>query len=659
MSARSTVPLDDLLAHREWVRSLAHALTRDENEGDDVAQETWLAALRTRPASTESTRGWLAAVARNAARRRHRTRTRSARRDAVAARPDRAPGADPAELAARAELHARVAAAVVALDEPYRTAVLLRHFEGLPVAQVAERLGVPLESARARLRRGRATLRARLERELGAAGGLASALLPLTRDVPVSAGVNAAAAGAGGILMTSKPVVAAIALVCVAVGAAWWLQRAPTDPVASAPETASVPPADVAEHSAADAPPAGEDPAPRRRVERGAPPAAQVEEVPPARPVVPVADLLDSRLDYEFAVDDVTLRRTLGLVAGRTQVPIVVDARLSEQLDSATMTLRLSPGVSARTLLHLIATMQGDAVAVEPQRVVLHGADATWEPDLPVVAIAPVVPDPGAPSVLRIHGHVRGADGLPVADARICVDGADAGRSDASGAYAVEVRQTKVRVTASVALRLAARAADLSGELGGDVEHDFVVGGPAGALDVLVRGGPDALPLSRARVNVSWERDSDGAASAGEVRLLTDDDGRAGADTLPPGALTIRISALSHAPETREVHVAVGATARLELTLRAVDLAERLREIRVTCRFEDSAPRQIITYLRTTTGVAIAAAPDCAARLMDVRVSLDLADATLERALTDLCAAAGDLEFDVARELVILRARRR
>jgi hypothetical protein len=39
---RSTVALEDLLVHREWVRRLAMRLTRDEHEADDVEQQTWM-----------------------------------------------------------------------------------------------------------------------------------------------------------------------------------------------------------------------------------------------------------------------------------------------------------------------------------------------------------------------------------------------------------------------------------------------------------------------------------------------------------------------------------------------------------------------------------------------------------------------------------------
>lgn len=44
-----------------------------------------------------------------------------------------------------------------------RTVVVLHHYIGLPVSEVAEAVGVPLETARSRLRRALATLRSALE----------------------------------------------------------------------------------------------------------------------------------------------------------------------------------------------------------------------------------------------------------------------------------------------------------------------------------------------------------------------------------------------------------------------------------------------------------------------------------------------------------------
>src|SRR5439155_5035549 len=103
-------------------------------------------------------------VVSNRARRSARTATRRERRESVASRGEATPSA--AQLAEIADTHRRVVQAVVELAEPYRETILLRYFEGLGVADVAARTGVPLDTARSRISRGLARLRERLEREL-------------------------------------------------------------------------------------------------------------------------------------------------------------------------------------------------------------------------------------------------------------------------------------------------------------------------------------------------------------------------------------------------------------------------------------------------------------------------------------------------------------
>src|SRR5207237_307525 len=60
-----------------------------------------------------------------------------------------------------------VVEAVLALDEPYRSVVILRWFEQLEARDIAERLNVPLETVRTQLKRAHELLRARLDRESG------------------------------------------------------------------------------------------------------------------------------------------------------------------------------------------------------------------------------------------------------------------------------------------------------------------------------------------------------------------------------------------------------------------------------------------------------------------------------------------------------------
>jgi len=154
----------------------------------------------------------------------------------------------------------RVARAVRTLDEPYRTAILLRYFEDLPPPAIAARLGAPLETVRTRLRRGLALLRERLDRDhRGDRRRWSLLLLPLARrPEPAAAGPALAAGAAGAILVTLKTK-AAVAAVLVLVAAGSTIRLAAPGPdadssrgdapgpvaaavgIASAPSSASAP----------------------------------------------------------------------------------------------------------------------------------------------------------------------------------------------------------------------------------------------------------------------------------------------------------------------------------------------------------------------------------------------------------------------------------
>ena len=165
--------IEDLLVHATWVRELARRLAANTGEADDLAQDTWVAALRTPPTCGENLRGWLTRVLQNFASRSRRTAARRGRREERAARPEAQPSV--AELHERAQVHREVVQAVLDLEEPYGSTVLLRYFEGLPPRIIAARQGVPVNTVRTRLSRGLATLRSRLEHTHGDGRGWASA----------------------------------------------------------------------------------------------------------------------------------------------------------------------------------------------------------------------------------------------------------------------------------------------------------------------------------------------------------------------------------------------------------------------------------------------------------------------------------------------------
>ena len=226
-----TVRVEELLAHREWVARISRALVADDARARDLEQDVWISVLRNPPRERpRSLRAWLGAVLRFRAVDALRSEGRRRRREEEAARPEALPPTD--EVVARGEVLKRLVAAVMELEEPYRSAVLLRWFEDLSPQEIAARQGVPLETVRTRLRRALERLRGRLDREhRGGRRAWSLLLLPLAgRPEPAAPGAVAATGVAGGLLMTLKAKAAVAAVVLVAAGAAWWGGVEPVSP---------------------------------------------------------------------------------------------------------------------------------------------------------------------------------------------------------------------------------------------------------------------------------------------------------------------------------------------------------------------------------------------------------------------------------------------
>src|SRR6185503_16477668 len=125
-SPRSSLPLDPevLLTHSAWLAKFARALVARDDEIDDVVQQTYAQALASPPQHAGNLRAWLAAIARNVVRGSQRSAAaRVAREIAVAPPP---PVESTAEAVERPELRRRVFECVLALDEPYRSTLILR-----------------------------------------------------------------------------------------------------------------------------------------------------------------------------------------------------------------------------------------------------------------------------------------------------------------------------------------------------------------------------------------------------------------------------------------------------------------------------------------------------------------------------------------------------
>jgi RNA polymerase sigma-70 factor (ECF subfamily) len=154
---------DELVQHKQFLERLATRLTRDPDLAGDLVQDTWLAALRNPPRREGPVRAWLATVMRHLHINRLRSETRALQRQRLLrALPDECSSDEAAEVL---ELQARIAGALARLEPAQHEVLKLRYLDGLPPRAIAERLGLPVETVRTRIKRGTERLRALLQQQ--------------------------------------------------------------------------------------------------------------------------------------------------------------------------------------------------------------------------------------------------------------------------------------------------------------------------------------------------------------------------------------------------------------------------------------------------------------------------------------------------------------
>ncbi len=232
----SSVPhLEVLLRQSSWAQALARRLVEDASEADELVQEAFVVALQSAPSKGVPILSWFATVMRNLARARWRARVRRELRERACARREATCQAD--EVLERFEQQRLLAEDMREIQEPYRSALLMRYFDGLRPEEIARRSDESVRTIHSRLHRGLALLRERLLRRTGGdARAWTLALVPLGfgRD-----GFSGSLLG-GWIVNTQLKVTAAvIAIGALAVTVTNWPMPEPLAPPAFLPEVVS------------------------------------------------------------------------------------------------------------------------------------------------------------------------------------------------------------------------------------------------------------------------------------------------------------------------------------------------------------------------------------------------------------------------------------
>jgi len=160
--------------HSRVIFRVAHRMTGNEHDADDVVQETFLRAYRQIDAFEERANfsTWLHRIAVNCSLDLLRARSRHDKHRAETTVFDgeeqhelevATSDPQPDRLVLSAELQRHVAAAMEKLSGNERTAFVLRHFEGMPVEEIGRTLGIQVNAAKHTIFRAVRKLREALE----------------------------------------------------------------------------------------------------------------------------------------------------------------------------------------------------------------------------------------------------------------------------------------------------------------------------------------------------------------------------------------------------------------------------------------------------------------------------------------------------------------
>jgi len=184
LAARLAVDLDGsfealVLAHQDRLFTIALRTGGDRHDAEELVQDTFVRAYRALGGWPDARirelrlRGWLTTILLNAGR--NRARVRRVPTTELVFDPGAEPAADPVGRRDERETWARLLAG---LSPAQRTAVVLRHVDGMSYAEIANAVGRPEGTVKAHVHRGLAALRTALIASEGPPEGLRAEEIP-------------------------------------------------------------------------------------------------------------------------------------------------------------------------------------------------------------------------------------------------------------------------------------------------------------------------------------------------------------------------------------------------------------------------------------------------------------------------------------------------
>ncbi len=168
---------ETLLAQTDWLRFLARQLVQGQDNQNDLVQETYLQTLRRPPTDARLTGAFMARVMRRLAARRGQREGQRHRVESNAS--CQVTKASPKELVERLTIQRDLVDSLLGISAAHRDVLILRFYEDLGPKEIANRLNIPLATAKSRLQRGLRELREKMSRTYGNDDQLIRSLAPL------------------------------------------------------------------------------------------------------------------------------------------------------------------------------------------------------------------------------------------------------------------------------------------------------------------------------------------------------------------------------------------------------------------------------------------------------------------------------------------------